>query len=79
MDKLPRIISFKRSRNPRNRIVVYATVLSLSRPTKITHVVAGEQIGKKIRLRCSCEHGSFAPRKVCKHRESVARRMKKAA
>lgn len=74
-NKLPRIISFKHAKNPRNGVSIYSTVLSRSRSTRITHLVTGAKRGRQVCYRCSCEHASFEPKAKCAHIQAVARRV----
>lgn len=73
---VPRILSLKKSKNPRHGIVLYSTVLSRSRGTRVVHVVTAAKRANKIRFRCSCEAASFSPRTRCIHVAAVAKRIK---
>jgi len=58
--KLPRVLSLKLAKAPRNSVLLYANVQSVSRPTRVIHLVTAIQVNRSQRFRCSCEHASFA-------------------
>lgn len=77
--KLPRVLSLRHAKNPVNGIVIWALVASKSRPTKLTHTVTAEKVGRGLVWRCLCERGGFAPREVCLHRKAVLKKLHRAA
>lgn len=70
--KLPRVISLKHAKKPRNGVTLYANVQSRSRGTRVIHTV----IRKNRRMLCSCESFGFGPGKTCIHIQAVRRRLK---
>jgi hypothetical protein len=72
--KVPRILSFRRAENPRHGILLYTTVQSRSRSTRVNHVVTMAKRGDRELFRCSCESASFRPRTKCIHVQAVQRR-----
>jgi len=75
--KLPRVLSFRKAKNPRHGILYYGNVQSRSRGTRVIHVVTLAKQGRKLRSRCSCEAASFVPRKKCIHVQAVQRQMRR--
>jgi hypothetical protein len=78
-NRLPRILSCKKAKNPRNFVTIYANVQSVSRPTRVVHTVTGIARTRKTELRCSCERQSFDPldRKGCRHIQAVRLRLRR--
>jgi hypothetical protein len=61
-----RLLSIRKAERPRNGILIYATVQSVTRPHKINHTVTFHETRG---WECSCEGGSFG--NFCHHTEPV--------
>jgi hypothetical protein len=71
-----RIISIRKAVRPRNGVVIYANVQSVSRPTRVIHTVTYVRNKHGRGWHCSCERTSFidAPqRQNCHHSKRVRR------
>ena len=69
-----RIISIRKAVRPRNGVVIYANVQSVSRPTRVIHTVTYVRNKHGRHWHCSCERTSFidAPRhRSCHHTKRV--------
>jgi predicted nucleic acid-binding Zn finger protein len=76
--RLPRIITCRKAKHPRNKINLYANVQSVSRGTRVVHTV----VRQSRRFFCSCESFGFqcvGTRKVCKHIRAVRLRLARMA
>ncbi len=56
-----RVISLRRAVKPRNGVLIYGTVQSISRPQKLNHTVTFRREG----WLCTCEGGTFG--NLCEH------------
>jgi len=72
--KIPRILSLRRAKNPVNSVLVYARVLSTSRPDRVVHNVV--KVGRV--FRCSCERSVLANERCIHIRVIAAKLVRKA-
>ena len=68
-----RILSFVRSRKPRNGVKIYGTCQSISRPHRVNHTV----VFKGGKWFCSCEAGLFG--NPCEHSKAFRAKARKLA
>jgi hypothetical protein len=69
-----KILSLHKAKNPINSVLIYARVLSTTRPDRLVHNVV--KVGRA--FRCSCE-GNILGGNRCVHIRAVARRLKAVA
>lgn len=72
--KAVRILSLHRAVKPRNHVLVYATVESRSRGTRLNHSVV--KVGRA--FRCSCEHNILGNAR-CAHIKAVSARLRRGS
>jgi hypothetical protein len=71
-----RIYQFKKAKDAKAGIVLYAETESRSNPLS-RHLVTASRRGTGLTFRCDCTHRMFHPRAKCDHIKAVLRRAEK--
>jgi hypothetical protein len=71
-----KIYRFKRAKDAKSGIVLYAETESRSNPLS-RHLVTASRRGTGLTFRCDCTHKMFHPRMKCEHIKEVQRRVEK--